>query len=39
MPLKLDDARNVIYNAALHAFDNAPNPNRNRGSLKSCNDM
>ncbi|KFA62775.1 hypothetical protein S40285_07557 [Stachybotrys chlorohalonatus IBT 40285] len=29
----------VVYNAALNAFDNASNPNRNRGGLKKCDEI
>ncbi|KAI1024849.1 hypothetical protein LB504_009953 [Fusarium proliferatum] len=38
-PLSLSAVLNTAQNAALGAFDNASNPNRNRGGLKRCDEI
>ncbi|RBQ81251.1 hypothetical protein FVER14953_07343 [Fusarium verticillioides] len=38
-PLSVSAVLNTVQNAALGAFDNASNPNRNRGGLKRCDEM
>ncbi|VTT78035.1 unnamed protein product, partial [Fusarium fujikuroi] len=37
-PLSVSAVLNTAQNAALGAFDNASNPNRNRGGLKRCDE-
>ncbi|KAH7309422.1 Sec39 domain-containing protein [Stachybotrys elegans] len=36
--LSIETIQDVVYQSALHAFDNASNPNRTRGGLKKCDD-
>ncbi|CVK97245.1 uncharacterized protein FMAN_11404 [Fusarium mangiferae] len=38
-PLSVSAVLNTAQNAALGAFDNASNPNRNRGGLKRCDEI
>ncbi|KAF5670203.1 transport sec39 [Fusarium denticulatum] len=38
-PLSVSAVLNIAQNAALGAFDNASNPNRNRGGLKRCDEI
>lgn len=34
-----DKLQDAVCHAAMHAFDNASNPNRTRGGLKKCDEM
>ncbi|KAF5620286.1 transport sec39 [Fusarium tjaetaba] len=38
-PLSVSAVLNTAQNAALGAFDNASNPNRNRGGLRRCDEI
>ncbi|KAF5621219.1 transport sec39 [Fusarium sp. NRRL 52700] len=38
-PLSVSAVLNTVQKAALGAFDNASNPNRNRGGLKRCDEI
>jgi hypothetical protein len=38
-PLAKKDLQETIASAAMHAYDNASNPNKTRGGVKKCDDM
>ncbi|KYK59725.1 Secretory pathway Sec39 [Drechmeria coniospora] len=38
-PIGPEMIHEAVFQAALNAYDNASNPNRNRGGLKRCNDV